>query len=222
MNSRRAPHRLFLGGLRPWLLALLTIGLCSIPADASPFVYVANFNSSSVSVIDVATNTVAATVQLGFRPGGLAVSPDGLLVYVSDFDSNTVRVITTATNTLLPCMISVGSGPGALAVSPRTVFSDQNVLHLEEDVWVANPGSTGFGNTVSVITNRRPSSGTVGVGVNPSGLAVTPDGSRVYVANRFSQTVSVINRQVGVTTISDPSFAEPVDVAITPDGTVPM
>ena len=36
-------------------------------------------------------------------------------------------------------------------------------------------------------------SATIPVGASPFGVAVTPDGSKVYVANSFSDTVSVID-----------------------------
>ena len=43
--------------------------------------YVANIVSNSVSVIDVATQTVTATVGVGSAPQGVAVTPDGSLAY---------------------------------------------------------------------------------------------------------------------------------------------
>jgi YVTN family beta-propeller protein len=39
--------------------------------------YITNSGSSTVLVIDAATNTVTATIAVGKSPGGVAVSPDG-------------------------------------------------------------------------------------------------------------------------------------------------
>ncbi|MBI3799016.1 MAG: YncE family protein [Deltaproteobacteria bacterium] len=51
-----------------------------------------------------------------------------------------------------------------------------------------------FGNTVSVVdTATNTVVATVPVGGGPKGVAVTPDGKRVYVANQGSGTVSVID-----------------------------
>ena len=48
--------------------------------------------------------------------------------------------------------------------------------------------------TVSVIdTATNNVTATVTVGNNPFGVAVTPDGTKVYVANRVSNNVSVID-----------------------------
>jgi YVTN family beta-propeller protein len=61
-------------------------------------VYVTNFNSDSVSVIDTTTNTVIATVAVGLGPKELAVGSDA--VYVPSFATGTVSVIDTDTNTV--------------------------------------------------------------------------------------------------------------------------
>ncbi|MEV6841793.1 hypothetical protein AB0N17_46790, partial [Streptomyces sp. NPDC051133] len=48
------------------------------------FAYVTNSISSTVSVIDTATNTVTATVPVGNFPNFVAVSQDGSHVYVTN------------------------------------------------------------------------------------------------------------------------------------------
>jgi YVTN family beta-propeller protein len=58
---------------------------------------------------------------------------------------------------------------------------------------------------------------TIGVGVSPVGVAITPDGSRVYVANNLGGSVSVINTGTN-TVIATIGMAQPVVPAITPDG----
>jgi YVTN family beta-propeller protein len=53
----------------------------------------------------------------------------------------------------------------------------------------------------------------------PDGVAVTPDGSKVYVANCIGNSESVIATATNtVTTITDPSFGEAMGVAVSPDG----
>jgi len=59
-------------------------------------VYVANVSSSDVSVIDPATDTVIATIDVGLLPKYVAVSPTGPQAgdtYVTNLVSNTVSVI---------------------------------------------------------------------------------------------------------------------------------
>ncbi len=76
-----------------------------------------NCNIDTVSVIDTATNTVTATVNVGNYPYGVAVSPDGKRVYVTNELSNNVSVIDTATNTVTDT-VNVGNYPYGVAVSP--------------------------------------------------------------------------------------------------------
>jgi YVTN family beta-propeller protein len=59
------------------LLGLLGMALWAMPAAAAPFVYVTNDASNTVSVLDTATNTVVATVPVGFQPAGVAITPEG-------------------------------------------------------------------------------------------------------------------------------------------------
>ena len=48
-------------------------------------------------------------------------------------------------------------------------------------------------------------------------MAVTPDGSKVYVANAFSSTVSVIATATNTVTATIP-VGDPAGMAVTPDG----
>ncbi|MEA2463231.1 MAG: hypothetical protein QOJ98_978 [Acidobacteriota bacterium] len=53
--------------------------------------------SVSVTVIDTATNSIAATVPIVGNPAFVAITPDGAFAYVADLDGQ-VWVIDTATN----------------------------------------------------------------------------------------------------------------------------
>jgi uncharacterized repeat protein (TIGR01451 family) len=60
---------------------------------------------------------------------------------------------------------------------------------------------------------------TVPVGVNPFGVAVTPDSSRAYVGNAGSQDLSVIDTATNAVFAIIPVGVEPDGIAISPDGT---
>ncbi|KBH05309.1 PE domain-containing protein [Mycobacterium tuberculosis] len=101
-------------------------------------VYVTNFGSGTVSVINPATNTVTGSpITIGNGPSGVAVSPVTGLVFVTNFDSNTVSVIDPTTNTVTGSPITVGTAPTGVAVNPVT-----------GEVYVTNFA----GDTVSVIS----------------------------------------------------------------------
>src|SRR6516162_6744504 len=98
-------------------LALTLACLLGPASTRAQNAYITNQASSTVSVIDTATDTVIATIPVGLVPVGVAVSPDGSKVYVTNALSNTVSVIDTATNTV-SATIPVGISSLGVAVNP--------------------------------------------------------------------------------------------------------
>src|SRR5258705_273252 len=73
--------------LRAYLVGrCLPLGVRVTPA--APWAYIANSESNNVSVIDTASNTVTATVEVGAGPVGVAVNPAGTRVYVANINSD--------------------------------------------------------------------------------------------------------------------------------------
>jgi YVTN family beta-propeller protein len=93
-------------------------------------------------------------------------------------------------------------------------------------VYVTNSVGGPGGNSVSVIdagTNTLVA--TIPVGRAPNGIAVTPDGTRVYVANEGvlgdpSDTVSVIDTATNTVVETVTVGLSPKAVAVTPDGSL--
>ncbi len=74
-------------------------------------------------------------------------------------------------------------------------------------------------NDVSVIdTTKNTVIDTVKVGTNPSGVAVSPDGSKVYVANYGNSNISVIDTSNNTVTATVPVGVYPAGVAVNPTG----
>ena len=46
-----------------------------------------------MSVFDIATQSVVATVPVGRTPDGIAISPDGRRAYVANYGTDTVSVV---------------------------------------------------------------------------------------------------------------------------------
>src|SRR5205807_10265899 len=90
-----------MGRFGPALLFAAVLGLSAgVGANAAPFAYIPNASGNNVSVIDTATNAIVATVGVGDRPYGAAVSPDGSRVYVASFAGLLISVVGAATDTL--------------------------------------------------------------------------------------------------------------------------
>jgi YVTN family beta-propeller protein len=147
-------------------------------------------------------------LAFGARPA--AAAP---FAYVTNWIDNSVWVIDIATNNVVGSPIPVGRLPEGVAVTPdgTKVYVANNNLNLN--------GTGTDTDTVSVITTATNTVvATITVGNQPSGVAVTPDGTKVYVVNQGG-TVSVIatasNTVVATVTVG----ANPSGVAVTPDGT---
>ena len=78
-------------------------------------VYVATGRGNAVVVFDAKSHEVVATIPVGQRVWGLAVTPDGKKVYAAYSLSNEVSVIETATNQVLK-NIQAGDGPWGIAL----------------------------------------------------------------------------------------------------------
>jgi YVTN family beta-propeller protein len=188
-------------------LFLLGMALLAIPAQAQTFAYVTNEGSNSVSVIDTSTNTVVATVGVGTRPFGVAVTPDGTRAYVTNnIVSGSVSVIDTSSRTVV-ATIGVGANPLQVAITPDGTRA-----------YVTNIGSN-FVSVIDTSTNTVVATVPDG-GTAPFGVAITPDGTRAYVGDETSATVSVIDTSTNtlVATVPCTCFGAG-GVAITPDGT---
>src|SRR5438552_3987779 len=90
---------------------------------------------------------------------------------------------------------------------------------IAQNAYITNQGVyPNFSNSVTVIdTATNAVSASVAVGRHPVGVAVKPDGSKVYVANRGNGTVSVIDATNTVIATIDIGLA-PSGIAVTPDG----
>lgn len=101
------------------MLIGFTLGLLcrtggTVKAD---FAYVSNFNSSTVSRIDLGTNTLVTTFGIGGASTvAVAITPDGNRTYVAHRNTDDVSVFDLASNTVQQT-IAVGNGPVSVAIT---------------------------------------------------------------------------------------------------------
>jgi YVTN family beta-propeller protein len=137
----------------------------------------------------------------------------GSKVYVADSEANTVVVIATATDTVI-ARIPVGQFPFGVAVTPNGckvyVANDNDatvsVIATATDTVIATATDTVIGSPIPV-------------GRGPAGVAVAPNGRKVYVTNAVDNTVSVIDTETDTVVGSPiPVGNLPTAVAVTPNG----
>src|SRR5687767_3428138 len=108
-----------------WVVALLL----STTAGASPFAYITNQGSHDVSVIDLASQQVVATVAVGRSPAGVVASSRAGRAFVSNPDSKTISVIDMRQQKVVTTL-PAGDGPVGLDIS-----SDGRQLYVAD--WYA-------------------------------------------------------------------------------------
>lgn len=153
-----------------------------ITPDGTRAYYSAN-GSSEVRMISLATDTVDATISVGASPRAIAVSPDGNTIYV--VSDTGVQVIDSDTgsgtfNTVTGTIAVGGDGRGV-------VFSPDGTK-----AYLTSQGVDGTVSTINTATNTVIGTINLGAGENPAAVAITPNGSTLYVANDPGNTVWVI------------------------------
>jgi YVTN family beta-propeller protein len=185
-------------------------------------VYVANFSSHNVSVINTPSNTVTATVTIGAgetgKPIALAVTPNSAHVYVADQGNSQIDDITTSSNavsktitvgSMVDANVAGGGGPNILAITPdgSKLYVASYTGHGVEDIATSTDTLTG---TITLFES---------VTANPNALGLTSNGCQLYVHDHAHNVVDVItvsndavpaHPAVGAT-------GDPTGMSVTPD-----
>jgi YVTN family beta-propeller protein len=145
--------------------------------------YVVNTEDDSVYKLYTGDGSVRASAKVGYRPFGIAISPDFQAVAVSNWGDRTVSL-------LEPAML------GEINRVPVEAQPSDLVYAPDGRLFVANAGS----NSVSVIaddkvietikTSLDPNDP---VGSTPNALAVSPNGKFLFVANADNNDVAMID-----------------------------
>ena len=213
-------------------------GLSVSPDGATLFV--ALFGTNSMGIVNLADKTVRKTVPVGSSPFGSYVSPDGKAVYTSNWGGPLPQG-DDAKDPLFPVKINPitgASAAGSLSVydvaedrmrpdisvglHPTAMLFDKGTTRL----YVANSNE----DTISVLdltasagTNPeierisvRPNTG-LPFGSMPNGLALSPDGATLYVANGGNNAIAVIlldDRTRGSAAATDVTPKSPTQSAV--------
>jgi YVTN family beta-propeller protein len=171
-DPEAAPLQVSLAGCGPYGAAVAPNGAFVLVTcmDNGTLAKITNANFDGVGSPEI--------IAVGGSPKGVAIEPRGRLAYVANHDEGTVSEISLMDNQLeVIDTIKVGDGPWGIAAMYDTEAQTPKV-------YVANH----FDGTVSMITATGVVTFNVVVnsplGSRPIGVAVTPDGQWVYVANQ--------------------------------------
>lgn len=197
--------------MRTLLLSSLVLAM-PVHAQQAPegaLLLVANKQAASLSVIDVASGALLATVPTGMGPHEVAVTSDGRWAVVCNYGAqapgNSLTVVDLRTRTVART-IDLGEyrRPHGIVVLP----GDSTVIVTSEVSRAAVLVSI-HGDVVSEIGTGEPGSHMV---------AVTADGRRGYTANIGSGSITELDIPGGMATRTLQVAPATEGIAVTPDG----
>jgi YVTN family beta-propeller protein len=127
--------------------------------------YVTSRDGGSVTEVDMKTMTVLRTFNIGGRPHGLAISPNGSTLYAADLADGRVKAIDVASGTVTAS--TQLEGAFGIAISP-----DGSTLYVTAGAKVGVLSAATL--TVTKVLDT---------GGTPRQIVVAPDGATAYSAN---------------------------------------
>jgi YVTN family beta-propeller protein len=201
--------------LRRWSFALLAWLAAAAPAAAQPFAYVVGQHDPKgtvavVSVIDTSTNATVASIPVGancvcLSPDSIAIAPDIGRVYVTNEVGRSVSVIDVISNTVVTTIAMDGDPTAIVASRDGTRVY---VLHSTAPAAVAAIDTAT--NTVVGLTSLP--------AAQARGMALTPDGTKLYVSTSAANRVIVVGTAPMSVMATIPVGSFPLGVDISPDG----
>jgi YVTN family beta-propeller protein len=172
---------------------------------AGAYAYVANMAlpSMGLQVVDIGADALVATIPIPGAGHAVSLSPDGGRVLVTSAESN-VWILDAATRAIEDTILVTG-GPWGLAF--RTIGADTLVY-----VSLRNGGAVIEADVRTGVILR-----TFSVGGRPHGIALSPDGTDLWVANESLNTVQRIALSSGAVSSPIP-LGRAFDVVLAPDG----
>lgn len=189
----------------------LCVGERAVASPDGALLYVSNYWSNTVSVVDLATNSVIRTFAVQPFPGALAVSPDGTRLYINTVlypsPGYLVQVLDAASGaTLASIRLNVPQSGSGMAISP-----DGSRLYVTNQAL--------NGSNVKVIdTATNGVIATIDTPTVPRAIDLTPDGQFAFVAVQEAGQVRAISTASLTVVASVPAGTRPLDVRVLPNG----
>jgi YVTN family beta-propeller protein len=172
-------------------------------------VYLAD-GQNKVRIFDPATNTVTGSVTVGTQPRAIVVNSVGTRAYTGNNDPPSYSVSTVD--------LANDTSPAETASGNFSRPENLGILPDGSKVYAANFGPSAGGNTVAIFNPAAVTVDSVTVGVTPTAAVANPSGTKVYVANRDSSSISVIDTASSSVINTIPVGFAVTEIGIAPDG----
>lgn len=141
-------------------------------------------------------------------PTAVTVSKDSSSLYIAEYSSGNIAILDFASGEVN--RIPMPAPPNGMALSP-----DGSLLYV-----TCYADTQPYGLVVLVDIAKNTVEQYIPAGHSPCSPVLNPNGSELYICNRFSHSISVMDLESGKTTASIKVQREPTAAAITPDGKV--
>ena len=159
--------------------AVYPVGTVPKVVEVTPdnkYLLVSNWCSYDLKVISVETHKTVKTINIGRYPRGIAVTNDSKHAYIAEMGGNRIHVIDL--EDFSRSYIPIGSNPRAIVLSP-----DNSTMYVTMNL-------SGKVASWNLLTNEPGKS--VNTGKAARSLAISSDGSALFVVNFVSDTVSKV------------------------------
>jgi YVTN family beta-propeller protein len=185
-------------------------------------VYTANKNSKDVSVIkmNAITNKLEKVFQISVQWGPITIAADSqrAKVYVGNYNYDNLTVLDMAQiargyeSGVVSEITNVGTAVTGIVPDP-----DLDRIYLlkeaSSEILIIRPFSEAFG---AMKTSMGPVIGTIAVGDSPRSFIMDPEGRKLYVVNRGSDSVSVVDKTTSREEKVIPVGKKPYGIAMFP------
>lgn len=211
-------------------------------------VYVSNYFGSSVSVVDPVTETVTI-IPLPYQPRSLTSSPDGNFIYVAGYTANKVTVIDTSDDSMTAFTVTGYPQTIAVSPTEPTIYvgqalwkvsvvdADNNAIvgsiDLQQqqpvDIVVSPDGSrvyVGLSRSgadepgMAIIDTSDNSVSFVDFGAQLGDMAITADGSTLYISPRDGSSMLVVDTATNTVADTVPLVRGAFNIDMSADGTL--
>ncbi len=170
------------------------------------FALVANWHSSSVSIVDVQTYQTIKNIRLGgenmYKPRGIAITSDSKRAYVANMRGGTVSVIDlTDLKVIEDIPVTLNPRHILLAKNQRTLYISDNIL----------------GKIIKFDLISMKKIGEVTIGKKARTIALSPDEKYVFGVSHDENRLVVVDAG-DLTILHQEEFPFPLGLAVTPDG----
>ena len=204
---------------RPYLIGSNEACVAATPAPGDYYIMIDGYGTGSSAYTLIATYTggsasatistsvlnppaIIARIRIGAMPEGLTVSKDGRLIYVVNYRDQSVNIVDAESLTVIST-IEIESGGAAIVLSPN-----------ETKAYVTNELS----DSLSIINLQNRQTITIPTGSKPHGLAISPDGRRLYVCNMGDNSLGVFDTETLRLVREVEVGINPFNVVVSPDG----